>query len=126
MSQQVLDLSSEALSDAQAERRRSPRYNCHGSAEAMVLFPETLLRGEIQDISLFGCFLHTRAHLRLDRYCKVDLRFQVNGNHYRTVARVMGVRSGAGIGMEFFFDSPRDQVAFKNLVRSLSGNSNIH
>ena len=120
MSTQVLDLAAEAPGDTQAERRRSPRYQCHGTAEAMVLFPETLLRGEIRDISLSGCFLETRAHLRLDRYSKVDLRFQVNDNHYRTVARVMGVRTGVGLGMEFFFDSPRDEAAFKNLVRALS------
>jgi len=119
MSTQLLEHTEDALSVAQAERRRSPRYRCHGHAEAMVLFPETLLRGDISDISLSGCFLETHARLRLDRFSKLDLRFQINGNHYHTVARVMGVRVGSGVGVEFFFDSPRDETAFKNLVRSL-------
>jgi hypothetical protein len=117
---QSVDEPETRLSVARSERRRCPRYPCHGSVEAMVLFPEFLLRGEILDISLTGCFLKTKSHAPMDRYSRVDLRFVVNGNQYRTLARVMGIRSGNGVGVEFNFDSPRAETAFKGLVRSLS------
>ncbi len=115
-----MDVAESELSLAQTERRRCPRYSCHGSAEAMVLFPEFLLRGEVVDISLTGCFLKTKAAVNMDRYSRVDLRFMVNGSQYRTLARVMGIRSGNGVGMEFSFDSPRAKEAFQGLIRSLS------
>jgi hypothetical protein len=120
MSAQFIDASEDALAVSRSERRRCPRYSCHGSAEAMVLFPEFLFRGEILDISLKGCFLKTKSHAPMDRYSRVDLRFSVNGNQYRTLARVMGVRSGNGVGVEFYFDSQRAEAAFRDLVRSLS------
>ena len=111
---------------SRSERRRCPRYPCRGTAEAQVLFPGFTIRGEILDISLTGCFLQTRTHVPMDRYSKVDLCFQVNGSEYRTVARVMGLRTGNGLGMEFFFDTPRSQAAFKGLVRSLNGTAQVH
>ena len=126
MSTQLLQPTEDAITVAQAERRRTPRYRCHGRAEALVLFPETLLQGEIRDISTSGCFLETRARLRLDRYTKVDLNFRINGVPYHTVARIMGVRTGAGVGMEFFFDSQRDEMLFKKLIRSLGSPTLLH
>ena len=122
----VVDEPEVALGVASAERRRCPRYPCRGSAEALVLFPGFTLRGEILDISLNGCYLQTRTHVHMDRFSKVELRFEVNGSEYQTIARVMGIRGGKGVGMEFYFDSPRAQSAFKGLVRSLRGTNHLN
>ena len=126
ISTQVLDEPETALGVARAERRRCPRYPCRGSAEALVLFPGFTLRGEILDVSLTGCFLQTRTNIHMDRFSKVQLRFEVNGCEYQTLARVMGIRGGNGVGMEFSFDSPRAEAAFKGLMRSLNGHAHLN
>jgi len=104
---------------ARSERRRSRRFPCQGTAEAMVLGPEMLFRGELSDISLKGCFLRTRSSLNLTRFAKIDLRFFVDDRHYRTRARVMDIRPGTGLGIEFFIENAQTEDALKRLIGQL-------
>lgn len=103
------------------ERRRSKRYACEGFAEALVFHPETLVRGEIRDISESGCYLMTRAHLKMERAAEVELRFTLHGNHYRMNARVTDVRPGRGMGLEFAAGDAKVEAALKGLIAAMSG-----
>ena len=57
------------------ERRKQERFGCDGFAEVIVGDAEFLFRGAIQDISLSGCYIRSRARLRLHRGAEVDLHF---------------------------------------------------
>jgi hypothetical protein len=70
-------------------------------AEVVAAHEGTLFRGKILDISQTGCYIETRARLKLERFTDVEMLFKVNNNHYRTSARVMDVRPGKGLGVEF-------------------------
>ncbi len=102
------------------ERRRHERYACAGHAEVIVFHPDLLFRGEIKDISLTGCYIETRARLNLKRYAEIELRFSANGQHLSSLARVMDVRPGRGVGVEFLPGDPRMNHEFRELIQRLS------
>ncbi|MGD0682910.1 MAG: PilZ domain-containing protein [Terracidiphilus sp.] len=102
------------------ERRRNYRHDCVGFAECWVSDPESLFRGEIRDISLTGCFIRTAARLNLRQSTAVDLRFTLKNSHFRVSARVMDIRQGKGVGMEFIFPGSQPPEWLKNLIKELS------
>ncbi len=85
------------------ERRRCPRYICEGLAEVVVSQPYTLIRGELRDIGLDGCFVATRANVRPELKSNANLRFHLGEHEYSTNAQVANIRPGEGIGLEFQF-----------------------
>jgi hypothetical protein len=101
------------------ERRRRMRFICDGIAETVVIQGECLFRGKVRDISETGCYIVTRACLHLERSTLVNIRFMVNDNYYRTFARVMDVRPGQGVGVEFLFADLKAEAALKGLISML-------
>jgi hypothetical protein len=102
------------------ERRRHERFACDGLAEVVVFDPDLLFRGEIRDISLTGCYIVTRARLNLKRFAEVELRFSAGGQRLSSLARVMDVRPGKGVGIEFLPGDPRMDRRFHELIARLS------
>ena len=80
---------------------------------------ECLFRGTVRDISEIGCYIMTRACLHLEPSTLVNLRFMVNDNYYRTFARVMDVRPGKGVGLEFLFADADAKASLKGLIYTL-------
>lgn len=107
------------------ERRLRKRYPCNGFAEGIVLHPKSLFRGEIRDLSETGCFVETRARLLVECLARIDLRFTINGSHYRTPARVMNVQPGKGLGVEFLFVDKKTQELIRGLVSRLQTNKAV-
>jgi hypothetical protein len=105
------------------ERRRHERFTCDGYAEVVVFRPELLFRGEVKDISLTGCYIATRARLKLQRYAEIELRFSANGQQLTSLARVMDIRSGQGVGVEFLPGDPRMSKRFRDLIEQLGSPS---
>lgn len=105
------------------DRRRHERFACDGFAEVVGFSPEVLFRGEVKDISLTGCYVATRAHLRLKRFAEIELRFSANGHHLSSLARVMDVRPGKGVGVEFLPGDPRMDERFRELIERLKARS---
>jgi len=101
------------------ERRRHQRFACDGFAEVVSFRPELLFRGEVKDISLTGCYIATRARLHLKRFTEIELRFSANGQQMSSLARVMVVRPGKGIGVEFLPGDPRMNKRFRELIEEL-------
>jgi len=82
-----------------------------------------LFRGKVKDISLTGCYVTTRARLRLKRLAKIELRFSANGQQMSSLARVMDVRPGKGIGVEFLPGDPRMSKRFREVIEELKARS---
>ena len=81
--------------------------------------PELLFRGEVKDISLTGCYIATRARLNLKRFAEIELRFSANGQQLSSLARVMDVRPGRGLGVEFLPGDPRMNKRLRDLIEQL-------
>jgi hypothetical protein len=101
------------------ERRLSRRHDCEGIAEAWVKNPESLFRCEVRDISQTGCFIKTKERLSLVPHSTVDLLFTIRNGHYRASARVIDVRPGKGVGIEFTFPDSQPPKWLKNLLEGL-------
>ncbi len=102
------------------ERRANKRFKCIGYAEVVVPDSEFLFRGEIRDISLTGCYVATRARLKVDRSTEVEIRFTVSGVQVHSFARVIQIRPGHGVGFEFASCDERTEKAFLGLVRKFT------
>jgi hypothetical protein len=100
--------------------RRSRRFKCAGVAEVYAEEPGILFRGEILDISQTGCYIGSHARMRLERFIEVDLLFILNNHNYRAIARVMNLKPGEGVGLEFQFENPRTEESFKKLIQTIS------
>lgn len=101
------------------ERRRHKRFPCDGRAEVVAFNPELLFRGEIRDVSLTGCYVATRARLKLKRLAEIELHFSAGGHYVTSLARVVEVRPGKGVGVEFLPGDPRLNQRFRDLLIEL-------
>ena len=108
------------------DRRRHERFACDGFAEVVSFRPELLFRGEVKDISLTGCYVATRARINLKRLAEIELRFSANGQQMSSLARVMDVRPGVGIGVEFLPGDPRMSERFREMIEQLKALSQPH
>ncbi len=102
------------------ERRKQERFDCDGFAEVVVDDAAFLFRGNIQNLSLGGCYIQSHARLRLDRGAEADLHFNLSGDVFHARARIMIVRTGAGAGFEFLSDDPELQGRIAGLIQKLS------
>jgi len=107
LTRQALDESAKEAISGGKERRRSRRFGCEGFAEGFAVETGTVFRGDIQNISQTGCYVKTRARLKLEQLAEVDLLFMLKKRKYRTLARVIEVRPGQGVGLEFVFYDPQ-------------------
>jgi hypothetical protein len=85
------------------ERRKHERAGCDGYAEVVIDGASLMFRGRIKDLSPTGCYLETRARLRLDVGTAAELCFTVNERAFKAVAEVRVIRPGVGIGFEILF-----------------------
>jgi hypothetical protein len=107
------------------ERRRSRRFVCEGFAEVFAIDTGYLFRGEIRDISQSGCYIGTNVRLKLERFTEVDVLFMLNKRNYRTYARVMVVRPGKGVGLEFLFGDLPAEESFRKLLQVLVAEASL-
>ena len=104
---------------APSDRRRHTRYAVDGDAEVLVADGSQIFRGNILDISLSGCFIETKARLRVPAGAPVEMVFRANGVMLRTAATVRVVRVGKGAGFLFDNLSERMQAELQSLIEAL-------
>jgi PilZ domain len=119
-SQTGIGNASDTPSSGGKERRRYHRYLCDGFAEVIVLDPECLFRGEIRDVSQTGCFIVSRARIRLAPSAEAEIRFRLNNREFRTQARVMNVRPGDGVGFRFVYSKAGIEAQVRGLIEYLN------
>jgi len=105
------------------ERRLRQRFWCDGPSEALTHDPECLFRGRVTNISASGCYIETHARLHVERSAKVNLRLNLNGKSYSTLARVMNVRPGTGLGLEFLFPAAEAEKNIQDLISMLGASA---
>jgi hypothetical protein len=103
-----------------SERRIAKRLTCDGFAEVVVPYSGFLFRGEISDLSEFGCYIKTRARLSIRRSADAELRFTVRGDNFSVLARTAVVKTGVGVGFEFAVIEPQMHKKLLNLIEELS------
>lgn len=103
-----------------AERRRARRFSVAGFAEAFVIESGLLFRGEIRDISETGCYLETKARLKVECSMLMNVTFTLRGRTYQMTARIMNVRPGKGVGAEFLFTNEAERKLFNQLFYEVS------
>lgn len=103
----------------QLDRRQHPRYAVEGDAEVLLSDGSQIFRGSILDISLSGCFIATKARLRVTIGTPVDMVFRANGVMLRTAATVRAVRPGKGAGFLFDSLSERMRAELQSLIEAL-------
>ena len=111
----------DASAGSPAERRRHTRYVVDGDAEVLVVDGSQIFRGRILDISLAGCFIETRARLRMTVGTPVEMVFRANGVVLRAAATMRVVRMGKGAGFLFDALSTRMRGELEGLIALLEG-----
>jgi hypothetical protein len=101
------------------ERRRHERFPVEGDAEVLVAEGSQVFCGRVQDISLSGCFIETRARLRAGIGSPVEMVFRANGVKLRLSANVRMVRFGVGAGFLFEELSPHMRQELERLIETL-------
>jgi PilZ domain-containing protein len=106
-----------------ADKRKSPRYPCEGSARIQEVGNNTATWAKLADISMHGCYVETATPFRLG----TSLALKLDANNYRIEAtgEVRVVYSGLGMGISFITMSDEDRARLRELVRSISPTSVI-
>lgn len=101
-----------------AEKRKSPRYRCQGSAHLRETSRGVATWATFTDISLHGCYVEAMStfSVRTD----LALTIEVNGFRVECEGKVRVVYPNLGMGISFTKISERDRERLSELLRSLS------
>jgi hypothetical protein len=104
-------------SSAGAEKRRSPRYRCQGSAHLREINGGAATWATFTDIGLHGCYVEAAATYRVGAALAVTL--ELNG--FRVECRGEVRVSYPNLGMGIFFTTMSEEVReqLRDLLRSL-------
>ncbi|MHB1022349.1 MAG: PilZ domain-containing protein [Acidobacteriaceae bacterium] len=102
-----------------ADRRRHRRYPCNGLANVLVVNGAVIIKGQLLDLSLSGCYIRTKAPLALEQGTYVEMVLAVNGLNFRVPATVTSIRENSGAGIGFLRLNPRMQREMDELMKEL-------
>jgi hypothetical protein len=103
---------------AGAEKRRSPRYRCQGSAHIREIDGGAATWATFTDISLHGCYVEAAATCRIGSILALEIN--VNGFRVETRGEVRVVYPNLGMGIFFTTMSDEHRERLRELLRSLS------
>src|SRR5271166_4274320 len=101
-----------------AERRRSPRYRCQGSAQIREVETGVSTWAAFTDISLHGCYVEAACTYAMGS--TLSFSIEVNGFHVETRGEVRVNYPNLGMGIFFTTMSEEDRDRLRELLRSLS------
>jgi hypothetical protein len=101
-----------------AEKRRSPRYRCQGSAQIRELESGVSTWAAFTDISLHGCYVEAACTYPMGS--TLSLSIEVNGFRVETRGEVRVNYPNLGMGIFFTTMSDGDRERLRELLRSLS------
>ncbi len=106
-------------SDADGDRRRSPRFNCGGLAKISFLPSDgVLIPARLRDLSLHGCAVDTA--LPVDYGVRTEIVVCANAASFRALGEVRVSRGSAGAGFEFIQLSTGGKKLLQDLVTELA------
>jgi hypothetical protein len=101
-----------------AEKRRSPRYRCQGSAQLREVESGVSTWAAFTDISLHGCYVEAACTYAMGS--TLSLSIEVNGFRVETRGEVRVNYPNLGMGIFFTTMSDGDRERLRELLRSLS------
>ena len=101
-----------------AEKRRSPRYKCEGSAEIREDGRDVRTWATFTDISLHGCYLEAQATYPAGTI--LHMRLEANGILVESKGNVRVVYPYLGMGIAFEGMSEENQARLRRLLATLS------
>ncbi|MFZ0761674.1 MAG: PilZ domain-containing protein [Candidatus Sulfotelmatobacter sp.] len=101
-----------------ADKRRSPRYRCQGSAHLGEIDSDVATWATFTDISLHGCYVEATATHRVG--VALSLKLEANGFRLDARGEVRVAYPNLGMGISFTNLSPEDRERLRELVRSIS------
>ena len=101
-----------------AEKRRSPRYKCEGSAELCEAGCDVRTWAAFTDISMGGCYVEAQATYPVGT--KLHMKLQANGFKVETMGSVRVNYPYLGMGIAFEDTSEENRAYLKELLSSIS------
>jgi hypothetical protein len=101
-----------------AERRRSPRYACEGSAEIRQEGQDVKTWATFTDISMHGCYVEAAATYPVGTI--LHLKLEANGFPIFTSGNVRVSYPYLGMGIAFVDMSEENKARLRELLRSIS------
>jgi hypothetical protein len=101
-----------------AEKRRSPRYKCEGSAEMRQEGVDLRTWATFTDISLHGCYVEATATYPVETL--LDMKLEANGFKVHAKGSVRVSYPYLGMGIAFTEISEEDRSRLRELLRSIS------
>jgi hypothetical protein len=106
-------------SEADGDRRRSPRFNCGGLAKISCLPSNgVLIPARLRDLSLHGCAVDTA--LPVDYGVRTEIVVCANAASFRALGEVRVIRGSAGAGFEFIQLSAGGKKLLQDLLTDLA------
>ncbi len=113
-------LTEESGFKSERNRRESERFPVQGWAEVMTMDGTMMVRGQITDISITGCYVESHAAFDLPLNSSVEMIFRIKGDEFRPEAVTRVVRSGHGAGFVFLKMNGKLIVQIQALIDILS------
>jgi hypothetical protein len=101
-----------------AEKRRSPRYKCEGSAEMCEVNCEVHTWASFTDISLHGCYVEAQATYPVGTVLRMKL--EAHGHRVEAVGNVRVNYPYLGMGISFSEMTEENRARLKDLLVSIS------
>jgi hypothetical protein len=108
----------ETVSPARADKRKSPRYKCAGSARIQEIGGAVATWATFADISMHGCYVETAAPHRVG--ATLALKLDANGFRVEVTGEARVIYPGLGMGISFTKISDENRERLRALVRSIS------
>lgn len=102
-----------------SERRNAQRFKCRGSADIFVPNISFPTRGQIDDVSLSGVYIHTTAPLLVGS--TVNLNLAMQGFTFKATATVRTSHPGVGMGLMFTGMDTENRMILGAIINRLSG-----
>lgn len=106
------------ISSGSADKRKSPRYPCEGSAHIREIDTGVAIWATFTDISLHGCYVEATTAYPIG--VVLALKLEANGFRVEATGEVRAAYPNLGMGISFAKMSDEDRERLRELVRSIS------
>ena len=106
------------ISPASADKRKSPRYRCQGSAHIREIATGVAIWTTFTDISLHGCYVEATTTYPIG--VMLAMKLEANGFRVEATGEVRVTYPSLGMGISFSKMSDEDRERLRELVRSIS------
>jgi hypothetical protein len=101
-----------------AEKRRSPRYKCEGSAEVREEGCDVHTWATFTDVSLHGCYVEAQATYPVGS--KLHMKLEANGVRFETKGEVRVSYPYLGMGISFVDMTDENRIRLKQLLGTVT------